>query len=74
MSVSAREVKALRDQTGAGIMDCKGALQETGGDLEAAVDLLRSKGAAKAAKRADRGYERGNGWPLSASMVLGSGC
>ena len=59
MSVSAREVKALRDQTGAGIMDCKGALQETGGDLEAAVDLLRSKGAAKAAKRADRATNEG---------------
>ncbi len=54
MSVSAKEVKALRDHTGAGMMDCKGALQETGGDFEAAVDLLRSKGAAKAAKRAGR--------------------
>ena len=59
MSVSAKEVKALRDHTGAGIMDCKGALQETGGDLEAAVDLLRSKGAAKAAKRADRATNEG---------------
>ena len=54
MSVSAAEVKALRDRTGAGIMDCKGALRETGGDIEAAVDLLRAKGAAKVAKRAGR--------------------
>ena len=59
MSVSAKEVKALRDHTGAGMMDCKGALQETGGDFEAAVDLLRSKGAAKAAKRADRATNEG---------------
>jgi elongation factor Ts len=59
MSVSAKEVKALRERTGAGMMDCKGALQETGGDLEAAVDLLRSKGAAKAAKRADRATNEG---------------
>ncbi len=59
MSVSAKDVKALRDRTGAGMMDCKGALQETGGDLEAAIDLLRSKGAAKAAKRADRATNEG---------------
>ncbi len=59
MSVSAMEVKALRERTGAGIMDCKGALRETGGDLEAAVDLLRTKGAAKAAKRANRAANEG---------------
>jgi elongation factor Ts len=59
MSVSAKEVKALRDRTGAGMMDCKGALQETGGDFEVAVDLLRSQGAAKAAKRADRAANEG---------------
>ena len=59
MSVSAKEVKALRERTGAGIMDCKGALIETGGDLEAAVDLLRMKGAAKAAKRAGRAANEG---------------
>ena len=59
MSVTAKEVKALRDRTGAGMMDCKGALQETSGDLEAAVDLLRSKGAAKAAKRADKATNEG---------------
>ncbi len=59
MSVSAMEVKALRERTGAGIMDCKGALRETGGDFEAAVDLLRTRGAAKAARRADRAANEG---------------
>jgi len=52
--ISAKEVKALRDRTGAGIMDCKAALQESGGDMEKAIDILRTKGAAKAAKRAER--------------------
>ena len=51
MTISAKDVKALRDRTGTGMMDCKKALQETNGDLEAAIDLLRSTGAAKAAKR-----------------------
>lgn len=59
MSVSASDVKALRDRTGAGMMDCKRALQETGGDLEAAIDLLRTKGAAKAAKRAEKAANEG---------------
>lgn len=59
MSVSAKEVKALRDRTGAGMMDCKKALQETGGDMEAAVDYLRSKGAAKAAKRSEKAVNEG---------------
>lgn len=54
MAISAAQVKELRDRTGAGMMDCKKALQETGGDMEAAIDLLRSKGAAKAAKRAGK--------------------
>jgi elongation factor Ts len=52
--ISAKDVKALRDRTGAGMMDCKAALQETGGDMEKAIDVLRTKGAAKAAKRAER--------------------
>ena len=47
-------VKELRDKTGAGMMDCKAALGETGGDIEAAVDWLRKKGLAKAAKKAGR--------------------
>lgn len=54
MAISAADVKVLRDRTGAGMMDCKRALEETGGDMEAAIDLLRSRGAAKAAKRAGR--------------------
>ena len=53
-NVSAAMVKELRDQTGAGMMDCKAALSETGGNLEAAVDWLRKKGRSKAAKKAGR--------------------
>lgn len=52
--ITATLVKSLRDQTGAGMMDCKAALSETGGDMDAAVDWLRTKGLAKAAKKADR--------------------
>jgi elongation factor Ts len=54
MGISAAEVKELRERTGAGMMDCKKALQESDGDMEAAIDLLRSRGAAKAAKRAGK--------------------
>ena len=53
-NVSASLVKELRDQTGAGMMDCKAALNETGGNLEAAVDWLRKKGLSKAAKKVGR--------------------
>jgi elongation factor Ts len=53
-NVSAQMVKELRERTGAGMMDCKGALNDTGGDMEQAVDLLRKKGLAKAAKKAGR--------------------
>jgi elongation factor Ts len=52
--ITASMVKELREQTGAGMMDCKGALTETGGDMEAAVDWLRKKGLSKAAKKAGR--------------------
>jgi elongation factor Ts len=52
--ITASMVKDLRETTGAGMMDCKKALQETGGDPQAAVDWLRTKGLAKAAKKADR--------------------
>jgi len=52
MAISAQMVKVLRDRTGAGMMDCKNALEETGGDEEKAVDLITKKGLAKAAKRA----------------------
>lgn len=54
MEVSASVVKELREKTGAGMMDCKKALGESGGDLEKAVDYLRQKGLAAAAKKADR--------------------
>ncbi|MGQ0610426.1 MAG: translation elongation factor Ts [Paracoccaceae bacterium] len=54
MNITASMVKELRDSTGAGMMDAKKALTETNGDMEAAVDWLRTKGLAKAAKKADR--------------------
>jgi elongation factor Ts len=57
--ISAAMVKELRDATSAGMMDCKRALQETDGDFDAAVKLLREKGMASAAKRAERGTSEG---------------
>ena len=54
MAVTAQMVKELRERTGAGMMDCKGALEHTNGDIEAAIDYLREKGIAKAAKKAGR--------------------
>jgi elongation factor Ts len=57
--ISAKDVKALRDQTGAGMMDCKKALVEAGGDLEKAVDILRVKGQAQAQKRGGRAASEG---------------
>ena len=54
MSITAAMVKELREKTGAGMMDCKTALSKTGGDMEAAIDWLRAKGLAKAAKKAGR--------------------
>jgi elongation factor Ts len=59
MSISAKDVKALRDRTGAGMMDCKRALTEASGDIEAAIDSLRAKGASKAAKRAEKSAHEG---------------
>lgn len=52
-------IKELRERTGAGMMDCKKALQETGGDMEKAIDFLRKKGLASAAKKAGRTAEEG---------------
>ena len=52
--IDAQLVKTLREKTNAGLMECKRALGETNGDLEAAIDVLRAKGAASAAKKADR--------------------
>jgi elongation factor Ts len=57
--ITASDVKKLRDMTGAGMMDCKRALTETEGDLEKAIDLMRAKGAAKAAKRAEKSANEG---------------
>lgn len=59
MSVSAAQVKELREKSGAGMMDCKKALAETGGDIEAAIDWLRKKGLAAAAKKAGRAAAEG---------------
>lgn len=56
---SAADVKDLRQQTGAGMMDCKAALEEAGGDMDRAVELLRVKGQASAAKRGDRSTSEG---------------
>jgi len=58
-NITASMVKDLRDKTGAGMMDCKNALTETGGDMEAAIDWLRKKGISKAAKKAGRAAAEG---------------
>ncbi len=57
--ITAKDVKELRERTGAGMMDCKSALQETGGDMDKAIELLRVKGQAKAAKRGERAASEG---------------
>jgi elongation factor Ts len=54
ITISAQDVKSLRDRTGAGIMDAKAALQESGGDVDKAIEILRVKGQASAAKRGER--------------------
>jgi elongation factor Ts len=54
MAATAAQVKELRDKTGAGMMDCKAALEESGGDIDKAIESLRKKGLAQAAKRAGR--------------------
>ncbi len=59
MAITSKMVKELRDKTAAGMMDCKKALTETDGDMEKAVDFLRQKGLAVAAKRADRATSEG---------------
>ncbi len=59
MKITAQMVKELRQATGAGVLDAKKALEQTNGDYEAAVDILREKGAARAAKRADRAAKEG---------------
>jgi len=59
MTISATQVKQLRDMTGAGFMECKSALAEAGGDVDKAVTVLRTRGQAKAAKRAGRTTAQG---------------
>ena len=59
MAITAEMVKQLRDRTGAGMMDCKAALAESGGDMEKAIDILRQKGMASASKRAGRATREG---------------
>jgi len=59
MAITAADVKALRDRTGAAMMDCKAALTEADGDAERAVEILRVKGQASAAKREGRGTDEG---------------
>jgi elongation factor Ts len=58
-AISAADVKALRERTGAGVMDCKAALAESGGDVERAIEILRVKGQASAAKRSGRATGEG---------------
>ena len=58
-TVTASEVKALRDRTGAGMMDCKAALQESEGDIDQAIEILRVRGQAQAAKRGGRAASEG---------------
>ena len=57
--IAAKDVKELRERTGAGMMDCKAALQEAGGDMDKAIEILRVKGQAKAAKRGERAASEG---------------
>ena len=59
MPVSTAQIKQLREETGAGVMDCRSALEQTGGDVEAAKDILREKGVATAAKRSDKATGEG---------------
>ena len=59
MHIDAKVVKALREKTGAGMMDCKKALQEASGNEDKAVDILREKGLSAAARRSDRAANQG---------------
>ena len=68
-SIAARDVKALRERTGAGMMDCKAALEEADGDVDKAVEILRVKGQAQAAKRGGRVASEG----IVASYVHANG-
>src|SRR5512134_1657914 len=75
--ITAALVKELRDRTGAGMMECKRALQESGGDLESARTLLREKGMAAAGKRADRATTEGLVGVIvepGVASIVGLGC
>ena len=75
--ISAQLVKELRDHTGAGMMECKRALQETAGDIDKAVTLLREKGMASAGKKADRGTSEGIVGTIvenGVGAIVGIGC
>ena len=75
--ITAQLVKELRDRTGAGMMECKRALQETGGEIDAAVVLLREKGMAQAGKRADRATTEGLVGTIvrdGVGSIVGIGC
>ena len=67
--IDAQQVKILREKTGAALMECKKALAETNGDIEAAIDFLRAKGAATAAKKADRDAKEG---AIAQAIVFGA--
>ncbi|MCY0898286.1 MAG: translation elongation factor Ts [Firmicutes bacterium] len=69
MAISAQEVKTLRERTGAGMMECKRALEDAQGDMDRAIDLLRERGLAKAAKKAGRITTEG----LVTSYIHGQG-
>ena len=79
IKISAQDVKALRDQTGAGMMDCKKALVESNGDIEAAIKYLRKKGQKMTEKRADRDAKEGVVFALTSDdntkgVVVRIGC
>ncbi len=69
MASLTEQIKELRERTGAGMLDCKGALEESGGDMDKAIEVLRSKGIAKAAKKAGREASEG----LVESYIHGGG-
>jgi hypothetical protein len=73
MAITAALVKELRERTGAGMMDCKKALVETNADLEAAIDLMRASGAAKAAKKAMQMKESVHKWWEDKKEKMASG-
>ena len=71
VTISPKDVSELRARTGAGMMDCKRALEEAGGDMEKAVEILRKKGIAKAEKRAGRDGVAGAGGELHPPQPAG---